>query len=104
MATLRITACKTRFFFRIDVDGLEVYFPYDYVYPEQVLYMQEVKKALDAQVRKWYHCDILATRFFFLFKGHCLLEMPSGTGKTVSLLSLVVAYMRKFPDRLGIVV
>ncbi|KIH57306.1 DNA repair helicase [Ancylostoma duodenale] len=43
--------------------------------------MQEVKKALDAQ-------------------GHCLLEMPSGTGKTVSLLSLVVAYMRKFPDRL----
>ncbi|KIH43957.1 hypothetical protein ANCDUO_26030, partial [Ancylostoma duodenale] len=68
-------------YWRIDVDGLEVYFPYDYVYPEQVLYMQEVKKALDAQ-------------------GHCLLEMPSGTGKTVSLLSLVVAYMRKFPDRL----
>ncbi|WKX99575.1 hypothetical protein Q1695_014449 [Nippostrongylus brasiliensis] len=66
---------------RIDVDGLEVLFPYDYVYPEQVLYMQEVKKAIDAQ-------------------GHCLLEMPSGTGKTVSLLSLVVAYMRKFPDRL----
>ncbi|CAG8501032.1 4627_t:CDS:10 [Ambispora gerdemannii] len=24
--------------------------------------------------------------------GHCLLEMPSGTGKTVSLLSLIVAY------------
>ncbi|KAK6018787.1 DNA repair helicase [Ostertagia ostertagi] len=43
--------------------------------------MQEVKKAIDAQ-------------------GHCLLEMPSGTGKTVSLLSLVVAYMRRFPDRL----
>uniref|UniRef100_A0A914RBF0 Uncharacterized protein n=1 Tax=Parascaris equorum TaxID=6256 RepID=A0A914RBF0_PAREQ len=35
---------------RIDVDGLEVYFPYDYVYPEQVLYMEEVKKTLDAQV------------------------------------------------------
>ncbi|KJH48808.1 DNA repair helicase [Dictyocaulus viviparus] len=43
--------------------------------------MQEVKKALDAQ-------------------GHCLLEMPSGTGKTISLLSLVLAYMRRFPDRL----
>lgn len=28
-----------------------------------------------------------------LFQGHCLLEMPSGTGKTVSLLSLIVAYM-----------
>jgi DNA excision repair protein ERCC-2 len=24
--------------------------------------------------------------------GHCVLEMPSGTGKTVSLLSLIVAY------------
>ncbi|VDM45177.1 unnamed protein product [Toxocara canis] len=67
--------------FRIDVDGLEVYFPYEFVYPEQVLYMEEVKKTLDAQ-------------------GHALLEMPSGTGKTVSLLSLVVAYMLKFPDRL----
>lgn len=28
------------------------------------------------------------------FQGHCLLEMPSGTGKTVSLLSLIVAYMK----------
>uniref|UniRef100_A0A915CLA5 General transcription and DNA repair factor IIH helicase subunit XPD n=1 Tax=Parascaris univalens TaxID=6257 RepID=A0A915CLA5_PARUN len=66
---------------KIDVDGLEVYFPYDYVYPEQVLYMEEVKKTLDAQ-------------------GHALLEMPSGTGKTISLLSLVLAYMLKFPDKL----
>ncbi|MFH4975571.1 hypothetical protein AB6A40_002280 [Gnathostoma spinigerum] len=66
---------------KIDVDGLEVYFPYDFIYPEQILYMTELKKALDAQ-------------------GHALLEMPSGTGKTVSLLSLVLAYMLKFPDRL----
>ena len=27
-------------------------------------------------------------------QGHCALEMPSGTGKTVSLLSLIVAYQR----------
>lgn len=27
-------------------------------------------------------------------KGHCVLEMPSGTGKTVSLLSLIVSYMQ----------
>ncbi|VDK55944.1 unnamed protein product [Anisakis simplex] len=66
---------------KIDVDGLEVYFPYEFVYPEQILYMEEIKKTLDAQ-------------------GHGLLEMPSGTGKTVSLLSLVVAYMLKYPDRL----
>ncbi|EDO46754.1 predicted protein [Nematostella vectensis] len=30
-------------------------------------------------------------------KGHCLLEMPSGTGKTVSLLSLIVAYLKNKP-------
>ncbi|KAK2145840.1 hypothetical protein NP493_3826g00000 [Ridgeia piscesae] len=31
-------------------------------------------------------------------KGHCGLEMPSGTGKTISLLSLIVAYMRERPE------
>ncbi|EFN86899.1 TFIIH basal transcription factor complex helicase subunit [Harpegnathos saltator] len=30
-------------------------------------------------------------------KGHCLLEMPSGTGKTITLLSLIVAYMLEYP-------
>ncbi|KZC07639.1 TFIIH basal transcription factor complex helicase XPD subunit [Dufourea novaeangliae] len=30
-------------------------------------------------------------------KGHCLLEMPSGTGKTITLLSLIVAYMLEHP-------
>ncbi|CAI4230644.1 unnamed protein product [Auanema sp. JU1783] len=66
---------------RIDIDGLEVLFPYEFIYPEQLMYMQEIKKSLDAQ-------------------GHGLLEMPSGTGKTVSLLSLVFAYMTKYPDKL----
>jgi DNA excision repair protein ERCC-2 len=59
-----------------------VYFPYEYIYPEQYSYMLELKRALDA-------------------KGHCLLEMPSGTGKTMSLLSLIVAYMKTNPLELG---
>ncbi|ESP02287.1 hypothetical protein LOTGIDRAFT_238022 [Lottia gigantea] len=63
---------------KLNIDGLLVYFPYDYIYPEQYLYMLELKKSIDAQ-------------------GHCVLEMPSGTGKTVSLLSLVLAYMKANP-------
>uniref|UniRef100_A0A3B3Z6K7 General transcription and DNA repair factor IIH helicase subunit XPD n=1 Tax=Periophthalmus magnuspinnatus TaxID=409849 RepID=A0A3B3Z6K7_9GOBI len=47
-------------------------------YPEQFSYMLELKRTLDA-------------------KGHGVLEMPSGTGKTISLLSLIVAYQRAFP-------
>lgn len=31
--------------------------------------------------------------------GHCVLEMPSGTGKTVSLLSLIVAYQQFHPEK-----
>ncbi|KOB69307.1 TFIIH basal transcription factor complex helicase XPD subunit [Operophtera brumata] len=65
---------------KLTVDGLVVYFPYDYIYPEQYAYMLELKRALDA-------------------KGHGLLEMPSGTGKTISLLSLIVAYMIQNPHQ-----
>uniref|UniRef100_A0A3Q3MQB5 General transcription and DNA repair factor IIH helicase subunit XPD n=1 Tax=Mastacembelus armatus TaxID=205130 RepID=A0A3Q3MQB5_9TELE len=62
----------------LNLEGLLVYFPYDYIYPEQYSYMLELKRTLDA-------------------KGHGVLEMPSGTGKTISLLSLIVAYQRAFP-------
>ncbi|CAM9626346.1 unnamed protein product, partial [Chrysoparadoxa australica] len=60
------------------IDGLTVYFPYDYIYPEQHQYMLELKRALDA-------------------KGHILLEMPTGTGKTVCLISLITAYQYAHP-------
>nr|XP_055225706.1 general transcription and DNA repair factor IIH helicase subunit XPD isoform X5 [Gorilla gorilla gorilla] len=63
---------------KLNVDGLLVYFPYDYIYPEQFSYMRELKRTLDA-------------------KGHGVLEMPSGTGKTVSLLALIMAYQRAYP-------
>ncbi|CAN8032100.1 unnamed protein product [Ixodes persulcatus] len=63
---------------RIDVDGLTVFFPYEYIYPEQYSYMLELKQCLDA-------------------KGHGVLEMPSGTGKTVTLLSLILSYIKANP-------
>ena len=63
------------------IDDLEIIFPYDYIYPEQFEYMKDVYKSI-------------------LKKGHCLLEMPSGTGKTISLLSLIVAFqLEKDPER-----
>lgn len=64
---------------KVNVDGLTVYFPYPYIYPEQFLYMRELKRALDAQ-------------------GHAMLEMPTGTGKTVTLLSLIMSYQLIRPE------
>ncbi|KAF2244857.1 TFIIH basal transcription factor complex helicase-like protein subunit [Trematosphaeria pertusa] len=62
------------------IDELPVLFPYPRVYPEQYAYMCDLKRTLDAG-------------------GHCVLEMPSGTGKTVSLLSLIVAYQQFHPEK-----
>ena len=58
---------------RFDLDGLDVFFPYDRIYLEQHQYMRALKQTLDGG-------------------GHCLLEMPTGTGKTVCLLSLITSY------------
>eukprot|EP00559_Dactyliosolen_fragilissimus_P007318 CAMPEP_0184869290 /NCGR_PEP_ID=MMETSP0580-20130426/33533_1 /TAXON_ID=1118495 /ORGANISM="Dactyliosolen fragilissimus" /LENGTH=79 /DNA_ID=CAMNT_0027370677 /DNA_START=52 /DNA_END=288 /DNA_ORIENTATION=+ len=63
---------------RFELDGLEVFFPYDRIYLEQYQYMRSLKAALDSG-------------------GHALLEMPTGTGKTVCLLSLVTSYQYANP-------
>ena len=63
---------------KFNLDGLEVYFPYDYLYKEQYDYMYQLKKAIDA-------------------KGHALLEMPTGTGKTICLVSLISSYQYQYP-------
>jgi len=31
-------------------------------------------------------------------QGHCVLEMPSGTGKTISLLSLITSFLHANPN------
>ena len=64
---------------KFNLDGLDVFFPYDYMYREQFEYMLNLKKAIDA-------------------KGHALLEMPTGTGKTVSLISLITSYQFVHPE------
>ncbi|KAH9842768.1 uncharacterized protein C8Q71DRAFT_698946 [Rhodofomes roseus] len=65
---------------KFHIDDLPIIFPYDRIYPEQYAYMCDLKRTLDAQ-------------------GHCVLEMPSGTGKTVSLLSLIVSYQQFYPAK-----
>ena len=61
------------------IDDLPVLFPYPRIYPEQYAYMRDLKHTLEAG-------------------GHCVLEMPSGTGKTISLLSVIVAYQQHYPE------
>jgi DNA excision repair protein ERCC-2 len=63
---------------RFDLDGLQVFFPYDFLYKEQYEYMLRLKYALDN-------------------KGDALLEMPTGTGKTVCLIALITSYQYQFP-------
>jgi DNA excision repair protein ERCC-2 len=64
---------------RFDLEGLDVFFPYDYLYKEQYEYMLNLKRAIDD-------------------KGHVLLEMPTGTGKTVCLISLITSYQFQYPQ------
>jgi DNA excision repair protein ERCC-2 len=63
----------------LDIDGLTVPFPYDSIYPEQLRYMWSLKKTIDN-------------------KGQGLLEMPTGTGKTVAVMSLICAYQFAHPE------
>ena len=59
---------------RIIIDDLGVIFPYTLVFNEQVEYMTHLKRTLDST-------------------GHAILEMPTGTGKTISLLALLTSYL-----------
>ncbi|KAK9924018.1 hypothetical protein M0R45_032408 [Rubus argutus] len=64
---------------KFQMEDVTVYVPYEGIYQEQYAYMVELKRALDA-------------------KGHCHLEMPTGTGKTIALLSLITGYILSKPQ------
>ncbi|ODV59865.1 TFIIH/NER complex ATP-dependent 5'-3' DNA helicase subunit RAD3 [Ascoidea rubescens DSM 1968] len=66
------------------IDDLPVYFPYPKIYPEQYKYICDLKKVLDVG-------------------GHAVLEMPSGTGKTISLLAVTVAHQMHYSEHRKIV-
>ena len=63
----------------LNIDGLCVPFPYDFIYPEQIRYMTSLKRTIDA-------------------RGQGLLEMPTGTGKTVCVFALICAYQAAHPE------
>lgn len=58
---------------KFQIDGIPIYFPYAEIYPEQLRYIKSLLKNIQNP-------------------GHILIEMPSGTGKTVALLSCTVSY------------
>jgi DNA excision repair protein ERCC-2 len=60
------------------LDDVLVYFPFKLLYTEQKEYMEGLKKILDKG-------------------GHGIIEMPTGTGKTVSLLSFILSYQLAHP-------
>ena len=67
---------------KIPLGDIDVYFPYETVYPEQLRFMQETQKLLN---------DV----------GHGLIEMPCGTGKTISILSILVSWKMKHKGDVG---
>ncbi|KAJ9453402.1 TFIIH basal transcription factor complex helicase repD subunit [Diplonema papillatum] len=69
----------------IPLRGLDVHFPYETIYPEQLRFMQELQRLLDQG-------------------GHGLIEMPCGTGKTISILSTLVSWKIKNGNDVGKVI
>ena len=70
----------------LTIRGVQVLFPYDYVYPEQYAYMtklitsfQQAQETTDSNTQ-------------------VMLEMPTGTGKTVCLLAATLAWLSHRQD------
>ena len=61
------------------IENIDIYFPYDQPYPQQQVYMQHVIKALNE-------------------KEQALLESPTGTGKTLSLLCATLGWLNNYRE------
>ena len=70
-------------YYRLDVDGLSVLFPYEYIYPEQFSYMLELKKSLDAKVSSFYWNDwyLCMTLLGLVLKGSLRAGDAVGNGE-----------------------
>jgi len=95
---------------RFQVEELEVQFPYPRIYPEQYAYMVELKRSLDARghsvapslpsprPRRTARAMSPSPRAdAWPSRAPQMLEMPTGTGKTITLLSLITSYQRAHP-------
>jgi regulator of telomere elongation helicase 1 len=61
-------------------EGLDIWFPFEEPYPCQKEYMDKVIEALTQ-------------------RKHALLESPTGTGKTICLLSACIAFMKNDKEK-----
>jgi len=59
--TAELNKFRIVYMYRINIEGLVVYFPYEYIYPEQYSYMLELKRTLDAEVGKF--CNVCYFNF-----------------------------------------
>uniref|UniRef100_A0A2I3G2W3 General transcription and DNA repair factor IIH helicase subunit XPD n=1 Tax=Nomascus leucogenys TaxID=61853 RepID=A0A2I3G2W3_NOMLE len=81
----------------LNVDGLLVYFPYDYIYPEQFSYMRELKRTLDAKVGgRWARPGWTGTEFVCYLQAYPLeVTKLIYCSRTVPEIEKVIEELRK---------
>lgn len=61
---------------RFNLDGLDVFFPYDRMYEEQYNYMLELKRSLDAKVHTYIHTCMRADCCGVCVSRHAIPDRP----------------------------
>ena len=103
---------------KFKLEDITVFFPYEYIYPEQYRYMLELKRALDhrghclLEVRQSldyylqaidvtlrnYAQPVSKIQHMMRADASLNLQMPTGTGKTITLLSLITSFQLAHPE------